>query len=83
MYFLKFSICLAMFWVFYKALLEKESFHGFKRVYLMLSLVFSLLIPLITFTTYVDPVATPVSGITGADTEMLPVVENLSISRGD
>ncbi|MEL6557130.1 MAG: M56 family metallopeptidase [Bacteroidota bacterium] len=78
MYFLKFSICLAMFWVFYKALLEKESFHGFKRVYLMLSPVFSLLIPLITFTTYVDPVATPVSGIMGTNTEMLPIVENPS-----
>lgn len=65
-YVLKFSLCLALFWAFYKALLERESFHSFKRIYLILSLAFSLIVPLITFTTYVDPVITTASGFTAS-----------------
>lgn len=49
----KFTACLAIFLLFYKLLLEKESMHHFKRAYLLGALVASLLIPTIVFTEYV------------------------------
>ena len=49
----KFTACLAIFLLFYKLLLEKESMHHFKRAYLLGALVASLLIPAIVFTEYV------------------------------
>ena len=55
-YILKSISCLAVFYVFYKALLENASFHHIKRGYLILSILASLTIPLITFTIYVSPV---------------------------
>tara|TARA_R110000868_G_scaffold720_6_gene5302 strand:+ start:21246 stop:22640 length:1395 start_codon:yes stop_codon:yes gene_type:complete len=42
--------------VFYKLFLENEKMHHFKRFYLLASLIFSLCIPLVTFTEYVEPV---------------------------
>ncbi|PNQ75137.1 peptidase M56 [Hanstruepera neustonica] len=54
LYILKFSACLAVFMLFYKLFLEKESFHQFKRGYLLGTLIISAIIPLITFTTYVE-----------------------------
>ena len=56
MYILKSSACLAIFMVFYKLLLEKESIHTFKRFYLLAALVVSICIPFITFTHYIEPV---------------------------
>lgn len=53
-YILKSGLCLAAFYGFYKLLLEKESFHNFKRFYLLASLVLAFVIPLITFTEYRD-----------------------------
>ena len=59
MYILKSALCLAIFFVFYKALLENTSLHSFKRFYLLLSVVISFSIPFITFTTYreIEPTA--------------------------
>lgn len=53
-YILKSAACLAVFFAFYKLVLENTSFHHFKRFYLLGGLVASFLIPLITFTTYVE-----------------------------
>lgn len=53
-YFLKSAACLAVLLVFYKLLLERENMHVFKRIYLLASILASLIIPLITFTTYVE-----------------------------
>jgi len=53
LYLLKSVACLAILFVFYKAFLEKENMHTFKRFYLLGSLLVSFTIPLITFTTYV------------------------------
>lgn len=55
-YILKFSACLAIFILFYKLYLEKENMHIVKRFYLLGSILFSISIPLITFTSYVDSV---------------------------
>jgi len=53
MYVFKSIACLAVFYTFYKLLLEKESFHTFKRTYLLVALCLSFIIPTITFTEYV------------------------------
>lgn len=62
LYILKLSACLAIFMLFYKFFLEKESFHKFKRFYLLGTLLLAAIIPLITFTTYVEvaPLEMPV-----------------------
>jgi len=53
-YLLKSGVCLAVFYLFYKLLLEKEPIHFFKRIYLLGGLVLAFAIPLITFTTVVE-----------------------------
>lgn len=49
-YLIKSTLCLAVLFGFYKIALEKKALHQFKRFYLLASLVFSLTIPLVTFT---------------------------------
>jgi hypothetical protein len=48
---------LAIFLIFYKLLLEKETIHTFKRFYLLGALIVSFIIPSITFIEYIEPVA--------------------------
>ena len=52
---LKFSACLSIFMVFYKLVLERANMHQFKRFYLLGVVVISAIIPLITFTEYIEP----------------------------
>jgi len=49
-YIIKSTLCLAILFGFYKIVLEAKALHHFKRYYLLASLVFSLTIPLVTFT---------------------------------
>jgi beta-lactamase regulating signal transducer with metallopeptidase domain len=59
LYVLKSSGILIIMFGFYKLVLENESMHVFKRFYLLGALLVSFLIPLVTFTTYVEmPVTT-------------------------
>ena len=53
-YLLKSGVCLAVFYLFYKLLLEREAIHKFKRIYLLGGLLLAFTIPLITFTTIVE-----------------------------
>lgn len=53
-YLIKSGLCLAIFYSFYKFLLEKESFHMFKRFYLLVALIIAFGIPFITFTEYIE-----------------------------
>lgn len=55
-YLLKSGGCLLVFYLFYVLFLEKENMHVYKRIYLLSILVVSFLIPLVTFTNYVDVV---------------------------
>lgn len=55
MYLINSAACLAVLLLFYKLLLEKENMHVFKRYYLLISAMAAIVIPLITFTTYVEP----------------------------
>ncbi|WP_289061444.1 M56 family metallopeptidase [uncultured Zobellia sp.] len=54
LFLLKSTACLALFMAFYKLVLENERMHGFKRIYLLLALVLSIVIPSITFVEYVE-----------------------------
>ncbi len=58
-YLLKSFACMALFLVFYQFLLEKERMHHFKRFYLLGSIVASLIIPALVFTTYTEPPVLP------------------------
>jgi bla regulator protein blaR1 len=53
-YLLKSTLCLAIFYAFYKLILEKESMHMVKRFYLLGGMLLSFLIPVITFTRYIE-----------------------------
>lgn len=46
-YILKSSVCLVLFYLFFRLLLSKETFHRFNRAALLGVLFFSLLIPCI------------------------------------
>jgi len=70
-YLLKSAACLAVFFSFYKLLLERESIHNLKRFYLIGSLVISFVIPLITFTTYVETSEGFTQIYTGGNTPMI------------
>ncbi len=48
---IKSSFSLSVFFIFYKLLLENEKMHLFNRFYLLITLVFSLVIPFITIQT--------------------------------
>lgn len=63
-YLIKTVLCSALFVLFYKAVLEKENMHRFNRFYLIGSLAFSILVPLITFHKVV---------------QHLPIMENIRI----
>ena len=71
LYFLKSAACLAVLLLFYKLLLEKQDMHVFNRIYLLLSVVISFVVPFITFTDYVEA---PTEAIvyTTAESSMLP-----------
>ena len=49
-YLVKSTLCFTVLFGFYKLALEHKALHHFKRYYLLVSLAFSLAIPLITFT---------------------------------
>lgn len=51
-YILKSSVCLAMFYLFYRLLLSKETFHRFNRVALLGVLALSFLVPLVEVTSH-------------------------------
>ncbi len=54
LYIFKSAVILTILYGFYKLVLENESMHVFKRFYLLGSLPVAFLIPLVTFTSYVE-----------------------------
>lgn len=69
-YLLKAFACLAIFLLFYIALLEKQTMHVFKRFYLLVALGASFGIPAIVFVDYV---------VIGIPANILPVLTNTPI----
>lgn len=54
LFLLKSTACMAILWIFYKLLLEKETMHVFKRFYLLGALAASFIIPSLVFTEYIE-----------------------------
>ena len=50
-YILKSSVCLAVFYLFYRLLLSRETFHRFNRVSLLGVIILSVIIPFIRIVT--------------------------------
>ncbi|WP_051197367.1 M56 family metallopeptidase [Flavobacterium soli] len=81
---LKSTLCLGLLFAVYFFLLEKEKMHHFNRFYLLFSLVFSMVIPFISFEIYVETIeviqqntiqAFPVSSvIIEEETNYLPLI---------
>lgn len=49
LYLIKSSLCLAAFLLVYNLVFERENMHVFKRFYLLTGLVFSFVVPFISF----------------------------------
>tara|TARA_R110001583_G_scaffold71217_2_gene200907 strand:- start:15193 stop:16518 length:1326 start_codon:yes stop_codon:yes gene_type:complete len=61
--------------VFYNVFLEKESIHRLKRFYLLGALLFSLIVPALVFTEYVEP--EPVNQISNATEQAVQQSEDI------
>ena len=79
LYVLKSVSCLAIFFAFYKIFLERANMHKLKRFYLVGASIAAILIPIITFTSYVEiPSEVPVMSseamlyITSAEVQKAP-----------
>ena len=76
-YILKSSVCLALFYLFYRLLLSKETFHRFNRMALLGLLVLSCLVP------FMEVTVQEVSGVGQAflslEDMMVPVQERLGV----
>jgi beta-lactamase regulating signal transducer with metallopeptidase domain len=79
-YLLKSAACLLIFFAFYKLFLENISAHTFKRFYLLAGIIGSFLIPLATFTSYVEVASTVNNAAftTVSATEAIPTEENIN-----
>lgn len=62
-YSLKVGVCLAVFYLFFKLLLSRETFHRFNRIVLLGGIVLSFVLPLCIITVYRTLPALPVSAL--------------------
>ena len=73
-YSLQSAICLALFYLFFKVLLSRDTFHRFNRIALLGVLAFSLIMPLIAVAPITDAIhQTEISiGISAIDKDIIP-----------
>ncbi|MCB0459647.1 MAG: hypothetical protein KDC74_06505 [Flavobacteriaceae bacterium] len=64
-YLVKSTAILAILLLFYKLFLERESIHKFKRHFLLASILVAIIIPAITFTTYIEVTPLPLPILDG------------------
>ena len=79
-YVLKASLCLAVFYLFYRALLGKETFHRFNRLALLGLLAFSYLLPVVEVTMPEAPRMG--QAFVSLEEVMVPVAENEPLAGG-
>ena len=85
-YSLKSSICLAAFYLFYKLLLSRDTFHRFNRIVLLGTMILSVIIPVITITSFPVELLEVIPDISFEQYEILNpapqmMVENVSPNR--
>jgi beta-lactamase regulating signal transducer with metallopeptidase domain len=56
-YLLKVSVCLAVFYFLFTCLFSTKTFFSFNRAYLLFALVASMIIPIVTFSSFENPYA--------------------------
>jgi len=71
-YLAKASLVLTLFWVVYKLFLEVETYHRFKRIYLLAGYGLSLMLPLFTFTR-IEEITLASTGFVPSSSGFLPV----------
>ena len=75
-YSLKVGVCLAVFYLFFKLLLSRETFHRFNRIVVLAAMVLSFVLPLCVITVYrelpVLPELPAEEAVTAAVAEPLP-----------
>jgi hypothetical protein len=71
-YLAKASLILTLFWVIYKLFLEVETYHRFKRIYLLAGYVLSLMLPLFAYT-QIEEIRLSSSGFIPSSSEFVPV----------
>ena len=76
-YILKASLCLAVYYLFYRLLLSKETFHRFNRIALLGLLVFSGVVPFVEVTMQEAPQVSQT--FLSLEDMMLPVDEPLGV----
>ena len=76
-YILKASLCLAVYYLFYRLLLSKETFHRFNRIALLGLLVFSGVVPFVGVTMQEAPQVSQT--FLSLEDMMLPVDEHLDV----
>ena len=76
-YILKASLCLAVYYLFYRLLLSKETFHRFNRIALLGLLVFSGVVPFVEVTMQEAPQVSQT--FLSLEDMMLPVDEHLDV----
>ena len=67
-YSLKVGACLAVFYLFFKLLLSRETFHRFNRIVVLGAIVLSFVLPLCVITVYRTLPALPVSALPAVST---------------
>ncbi len=81
-YLIKMTFCALLLYAVYALLLERENMHGFKRIYLLISIIFSMVMPLIDLPIAIAlPPATAnmVTLSAGVNNVTEPVVENQTL----
>jgi len=76
-YLLKSGGCLLVLYLFYVLFLEKENMHVYKRIYLLSIVVVSFIIPLVTFTNYVEVVEQIRPMIASGVVTEFPIIEEV------
>ena len=76
-YILKTSLCLAVYYLFYRLLLSKETFHRFNRIALLGLLVFSGVVPFVEVTMQEAPQVSQT--FLSLEDMMVPVEEHLDV----
>lgn len=75
-YLLKMTLCALLLYAVYALLLERENMHGFKRIYLLVSIIFSMVVPLIDLPVALPPTTVNMSTLSAGVGNVVETIEN-------
>ena len=74
-YLLNMTLCALALYTVYVLLLEKENMHGFKRIYLLISIIFSIAVPFASLPVALTPTTVNISTLSAGVENIIEVVE--------